>query len=183
MIARRLIQIFLLLIGFGFFAAACVGGGAPPPANQAAPTYFVTQYVTQIVATVPTSTPEPEPTSTPWPTPTLEWDPFAVPVSFPLVGCPGSRLQVGGMAFVAMTDSVAYLYSTYDTDDDPGMRKLVNGEKMYIMDGAWCSTQRKVMWQVYMLSDQRIGFVAEGDGNIYWLLPLSPKEPTPRVRP
>ena len=182
---RKLISVSLGFLYLALFVSACVVSGGPPaPSTQAGPTYFLTQYVTQIVATAPTSTLQPTSTSTPWPTPTLEWDPFAAPVTFPRVGCAGSRLSVGAMAFVAWVDARTRLYSTADTLDDPGMRNLVVGEKLQVIDGPSCAyvnNNRQLMWKVYMLADKLTGFAMEGDGNTYWILPLSPKEPTPNI--
>jgi hypothetical protein len=173
----------LVLLSLAMLASACVvSGPSPAPSSQAGPTYFLTQFVTQVVATAPTPTPEPTLTKTPWPTPTLEWDPYSAPVSYPLTGCTGSRLHLGGMAFVAITDAVARLYFPYSPptiEDNPGIRSLQVGEIMHITGGPWCEN-KLLIWQVYMLSDKKEGLVVEGDGNTYWILPMSPKEPTPR---
>jgi hypothetical protein len=178
------LQIAVLLVCLALLVSACVASSQPPaPASQANPTYYITQYVTQVVATAPTSTPDPTLTPTPWPTPTLEFDPFSVPVHYPLTGCAGSRILKGGMAFVAQTNAaITKIFSSPSPEDNPGMRPLVVGEILYIMDGAWCEN-KMLIWQVYALSDSLVGFVVEGDGVNYYLLPMSPKEPTPKVKP
>lgn len=179
----KILLIVVLLFGLALFASACVASGQPPaPASQANPTYFITQYVTQVVATAPTSTPDPTLTPSPWPTPTLEWDPFSAPVHYPLTGCAGSRIQKGGMAFVAQTNAaITKIFSSPSPEDNPGMRPLLVGEILYIMDGAWCEN-KMLIWQVYAMSDKKIGFVVEGDGMTYYLLPMSPSEPTPKIK-
>lgn len=179
----KFLQIAVLLLGIALFASACVASSQPPaPASQANPTYYITQYVTQVVATAPTSTPDPTLTPSPWPTPTLEWDPFSAPVQYPLAGCAGSRVRKGGMAFVAQTNAaITKIFSSPSPEDNPGMRPLVAGEILYVMDGAWCEN-KMLIWFVYAMSDGMRGFVVEGDGINYYLLPMSPKEPTPKVR-
>lgn len=181
--SSKILWVATALLGVTLFISACVVSGQPPaPASPANPTYFITQYVTQVVATAPTSTPDPTVTPSPWPTPTLEWDPFAVPIYFPDTGCAGSRLQKGGMAFVAQTNaSITRIFSHPVVEDNPGMRDLVAGEILYIMDGTWCEN-RMLIWQIYAMSDGKQGYVVEGDGNQYWLLPMSPSEPTPKIK-
>jgi hypothetical protein len=50
----------LVLLSLAMLASACVvSGPSPAPSSQAGPTYFLTQFVTQVVATAPTPTPEP----------------------------------------------------------------------------------------------------------------------------
>lgn len=170
---------FAFLIGLlALSTAACIVAGPPAQPSPAYQTPQVTRIVTQIVIPAPTYTQPPTPTKTPYPTPTLEWDPFSAPIYFPNVGCAASRLQLGGMAFVALTDANTRLYYDKEPFEDPGIRKLDYGEKMQIIDGPWCF-ERNLVWKVYMVADKRVGHVIEGDGKVYWILPLSPAEPTP----
>lgn len=182
----KLLWVATAFVSLALIASACIAAGQPAaPASSVEPTYYITRFVTQIIATQPTYTPYPTLTPSPWPTPTLKWDPFAAPIYFPDTGCAASRLQKGGMAFVAQTDAaITRLFSSPEIADNPGMRPLVTGEKLYIFDdenSPWCEN-KMLIWLAYALSDQKQGFVVEGDGKTYWLLPMSPAEPTPKVK-
>jgi hypothetical protein len=166
----------LLLISGLFLVSACSGattteGGTPAPTAQ--PTVWVTTFVTQIIATVPSPTASPLPTTTPFPTATLEWDPYSVPIYYPLAGCPASRLKKGDRATVASLDRPWRISFTEEVLSDPGIRDLTLGETLKIDDGPWC-IQGYVVWKIIADSDKTEGFVAEGNGDEYWLLPLPP---------
>jgi hypothetical protein len=47
---------------------------------------------------------------------------------------------------------------------------LVAGEELSVIDGPVCE-RGALVWKV-VASDGQTGFVAEGDGNTYWLMPL-----------
>jgi len=156
------------------FVPACLS--VAPQATQAVqmvyPTIVITQYITQVVAT-PTITPVPPPTTVSKQTPStvkVGWDPFTVQIYYPVVGCVASRLHVGDVAFVA--NEGVDLYNTKDTGYSPTYRKLLPGEMVDITKGAWCSNG-SLTWKV-ATADGLEGFVAEGNGETYWLLPMPP---------
>jgi hypothetical protein len=166
----------LAVIGLSFFlfVPACLS--VVPRATQAVqvvyPTVLITQYVTQVVAT-PTITPTPLPTSASNPQPAAVntgWDPFTVEIYYPIVGCVASRLHEGDVAFVA--NQGVDLYNSKDTGYSPVYRKLAAGEMVDIIKGPWCSAGA-VIWKVGT-ADGLEGFVPEGDGETYWLLPMPP---------
>jgi hypothetical protein len=168
-LALAVIGLSLLL-----FVPACLS--VAPRATQAVqvvyPTVVITQYITQVVAT-PTITPVPPPTSESKQTPSVEnvgWDPFTVQIYYPLIGCVASRLHEGDVAFVA--NAGVDLYNTKDTGYSPTYRKLLPGEMVDITKGPWCSNGA-VIWKVDT-ADGLAGFVPEGDGETYWLLPMPP---------
>jgi hypothetical protein len=166
----------LAVIGLSLFlfVPACLS--VAPQATQSVqvvyPTIVITQYVTQVVAT-PTITPIPPPTSAVKQAPSTVntgWDPFTVQIYYPLVGCVASRLHEGDVAFVA--NAGVDLYNTKDTGYSPTYRKLLPGEMVDITKGPWC-TNGALVWKVGT-ADGLAGFVPEGDGNTYWLLPMPP---------
>jgi hypothetical protein len=166
-------------------ASGCAGSGMPEaPAQSINPTVVVVQYVTQVVATV---TPSP-PTATPLP-PTeapvvvnTGFDPFRVEVYYPLMGCPvASRLHAGERAFVANNrNGTLGLHWSANVGDAPIWRKLGGGEVLDILDGPYCRTQ-SLVWKVIAADDQ-IGFVSEGNGEEYWLLPMGEKVDKKRMK-
>jgi len=166
----------LALIGLSFvlFVPACLSFA--PRSTQAVqvvyPTIVITQYITQVVAT-PTITPPPPPTSAPNQTPSVVnvgWDPFTVQIYYPIVGCVASRLHEGDVAFVA-NEGVDLLQSK-DIGFSPIFRTLVPGEMVDVKKGPWCSNG-SLIWKVTTAEDED-GFAAEGNGEIYWLLPMPP---------
>jgi hypothetical protein len=166
----------LALIGLSFvlFVPACLS--LAPRSTQAVqvvyPTIVITQYITQVVAT-PTITPPPPPTSISNQTPSVVnvgWDPFTVQIYYPIVGCVASRLHEGDVAFVA-NEGVDLLQSK-DIGFSPIYRTLVTGEMVDITKGPWCSSGT-LIWKV-TTAEGEDGFAAEGDGEIYWLLPMPP---------
>lgn len=156
-----------------------------PPTAEAnlEPTIWITQVVTQIVATAPSPTPTQIPTPTPWPTATLEWDPFSQPFYYPLSGCAASRLKKGEMAFVGSLAGNPRISLSDQVFADPGIRNLVMGEYLHIVSNPVCERQT-LIWQARAVSDNTVGYVKEGDGVTYWLFPASPAIPTPkRIKP
>jgi hypothetical protein len=174
----------LVLLSLVLFSAACTGSGetATAAVQTAEPTVWLTTFVTQIVATVPSPTPTLIPTPTIPPTIPPAWDPWALPIYFPIIDCVASRLHKGDMAFVAGIGQHSRLFATKQIFDDPGRRELQMGETLQIIGGASCSGGWLV-WEAYMVADRKRGFVVEGNGDVYWLLPLSPTVPTPKKKP
>lgn len=165
-------------------ASGCVPAGPQgAPAQSQNATMVVVQYVTQVIAT---TTPAP-PTSTPRPvtkTPQIVntgFDPFKVMPYYPLMGCPvASRLHVGDRAFVASNrNGTLDLHWSANVGDSPIFRHLGSGEVLDILDGPYCRTQ-SIVWEV-IGADNQIGYVSEGNGDEYWLLPMGEKAPKNRV--
>jgi hypothetical protein len=132
----------------------------------------VVQYVTQVVATV---TPAP-PTATALP-PTaaparIGFDPYTVPIYFPLKGCQiASRLHIGDRATVGNTRSGTLgLHMSANIGDAPLFRKMNPGEVIEVIGGPFCR-DGSLVWEVLIGEDEH-GYVAEGNGDNYWLLPL-----------
>lgn len=169
--------ILTVLLGLGGTLTACVTTTAQPVENEAnvQPVVLITQVVTQIVAT-PTITPVPPPTSaaahTTVPASSGGYDPFSAPIYYPIQGCFASRLHVGDVAFVANGTGVIGIHQTRDIGYAPMWRYLEAGELMDIIKGPWCD-RGALVWKV-ATHDGYIGFVPEGDGNTYWLLPMPP---------
>jgi hypothetical protein len=166
----------LAVIGLSFFlfvpACLSVTPRSTQPAQVVYPTVVITQYITQVVAT-PTITPTPLPTTVSKQASSVVntgWDPFTVQIYYPIVGCVASRLYEGDVAFVA-NDGVD-LYNTKDTGYSPIYRKLNPGEMVDIVKGPWCSSG-SIVWKVGT-ADGLEGFVPEGNGETYWLLPMPP---------
>lgn len=178
---RRLILLMLL----GSFIAGCgaLSQEAAAPANLN-PTVVIVQYVTQVVATV---TPSP-PTATPLPPTAVTiktgFDPFSVPIYYPLMGCPvASRIHVGDRVFVANDrGGTLGLHYSANVGYAPIIRKLSPGEILDVIDGPYCQTL-SLVWKVIAPSDGRLGYVSEGNGNEYWLLPLGEKVDKELLKP
>lgn len=171
----RLIRIIPAAVILLLAACAPVGMDAQGAQNLS-PTVVLVQYVTQVVATV---TPAP-PTLTPVP-PTAQpvmrtgYDPYSVKVYYPLMGCGvASRLHVGERAFVANNrKGTLGLHMSGNIGDAPIFRKLNPGEILDLVEGPYCQTG-SLVWGVIDAEDQK-GFVAEGNGETYWLLPMGEK--------
>jgi hypothetical protein len=185
------ILIFLMVILIVLFGVIIIvtlnrDQAAPiPPTVETTlqPTIWITQVVTQIVATAPSPTPTQIPTSTQFPTSTLAWDPFSAPLYYPISNCAASRLYKGDMAFVGNLAGVPRISLTDQVFADPGIRELVMGEYLHITSNPVCE-QNTVIWEVRAISDDTVGYVKEGDGDTYWLFPASPAIATPRrLRP
>jgi hypothetical protein len=166
------------LLLFSMFSA-CKGATSQATSQPqvVAPTIIVTQVVEYVVATLPPSTSTPVPSPTSAPVHSTTWDPFSAPVYYPVVGCVASRLHIGDVAFVAQVDRPAFLYYYKEIAGDPGVRQLQTGEHLEITKGPWCS-DGSLVWQV-RAGDKHQYFAVEGDGEIYWLLPLAPFVPSP----
>lgn len=161
-----------LLAGLMLALAGCAGAATPaqPVIN---PTIVIVQYVTQVVATItpapPVATPVP---ATQKPPASTGFDPYSVQPYFPLKGCAvASRLSVGDMAYVAIGQEQFGIHYSRDVGFSPIARKLVPGEILYIIDNATCN-RNGLVWKVLADSDDTIGFVLEGNGEVYWLMPL-----------
>jgi hypothetical protein len=171
---KRLAWLFIFSI-FAIALYGCAPTGAEPGAPQSLnPTVVVVQYVTQVVAT-PTpaaATAVPLPTAAPAAQAAqIGFDPFTVPIYYPLKGCSiASRLHVGDRAVVADTrGGTLGLHMTADVGDSPIFRKLVPGEIVDIVGGPFCRTE-SLVWEVFTV-EQEHGFLSEGNGNSYWVLP------------
>jgi hypothetical protein len=140
------------------------------------PTVLVKQFVTQVVATptvAPTPIPEePVPAVVAKPAANGEWDPYSAPIYYPIPGCVASRLHKGDVAFVANGAGTMSIFQTKDIGFAPIYRHLNAGELMDIIQGPWCD-RGAVTWKIAS-ADGYVGFVPEGDGSVYWLLPMPP---------
>ncbi len=164
----------VIALSIFLFVSACltVAPRSTQPAQVVYPTIVITQYVTQVVAT-PTITPTPLPTSASNQTPAevkVGWDPYTVEIYYPVVGCVASRLHEGDVAYVA--NQGVDLLQSKDIGYAPSFRALVPGEMVDVTKGPWCSNG-SLMWKV-TTTDGLKGFAAEGNGEIYWLLPMPP---------
>jgi hypothetical protein len=73
---------------------------------------------------------------------------------------------------VANGAGVLGIHQTKDIGYAPIWRHLEAGEAMDIVKGPWCD-QGSIIWKV-ATADGYVGFVPEGNGQIYWLLPMPP---------
>jgi hypothetical protein len=173
---KKSIAILGFILGIALLVSACVSS-VPESEQQpqgSQPKIVITQFITQVVAT-PTITPTPEPTEVvkeAVPVYSSGWDPFSVPIYYPLRGCVASRLHEGDVAFVANGAGTLGIHYSKDTRESPIFRRLESGEAIDIVKGPWCDSGF-VIWKVAS-ADGYIGFVPEGDGSVYWLLPMSP---------
>lgn len=150
--------------------------GAAQEVQSSAPTVIIQQLVTQVVATsVPVEATPVPPTVAPVQVVNTGWDPLSAPIYYPMMGCVASRLYVGDRAFAAYGADRNGLHYSEDIGDAPIFRHMVPGEIMEIIDGPYCE-RGAVVWKVFALADEQVGFVAEGDGGTYWLLPLPPTD-------
>lgn len=162
-----------LLAGLVLIISGCalLPATAQPAAN---PTVVIVQYVTQVVATV---TPAPPAVDTPVP-PTQAapasaggYDPFSVEPYYPLTGCQvASRLHVGDVAFVATGGEVYGIHYSRNVGFAPIARKLTPGETLFIIGDPTCN-RNGLVWEVLADADDTRGFVLEGNGESYWILP------------
>jgi hypothetical protein len=159
-----------LLLGLSLLLAGCAAPAQPPPPN---PTVIIVQYITQVVATVtpaPPVTPLPPP-PTRTPARPVGFDPYSVQAYYPIAGCPmASRLHVGDIAFVATGGEQFGIHVSRDIGFSPIQRKLQPGELLYIIDNPTCN-KNGLVWGVLADADNAKGFVIEGNGETYWILP------------
>lgn len=169
----------MLVVGLVLVAYGCTSATPNQPVQIVYPTVIITQYVTQVVATVTPQGPVPTP-APPTPRPvSVGFDPYSVPIYYPLMFCPvASRLHVGDKAFVAYGADKLGLHQSADIGYAPIWRKLVPGEVLDVIDGPYCM-RKALAWEV-LTEDEKVGYVAEGDGEVYWLLPLG--EPVERSK-
>lgn len=177
---RKLQFLIALLVGMALVTSSCapVDTAAPQSLN---PTVVVVQYVTQVVATVtpapPTAIPLAEEPEAPVIQPVLSsgFDPYKVDIYYPLLGCQiASRLHAGDRAFAADTrNGTLGLHMSANIGDAPIHRKVGAGEVLEVIEGPFCR-DLSLVWKV-IAADGQEGFVAEGNGNSYWMLPLGEK--------
>ena len=154
---------------FTIIGCASLQPTTQPPAD---PTVVIVQYVTQVVATITPAPPLP-PTNTPTPKVVTAggYDPYSVQPYYPVEGCPAaSRLHVGDVAFVASGTDSLNIHMSRNVGFAPVIRKLTPGELLYITEEATCN-RNGMVWGVVADSDLTQGFVMEGNGETYWLLP------------
>ena len=137
----------------------------------------VTKVVTEVyVPTVPTSTPTPVPTETPAPVAVSSgWNPYAVPIYYPIIGCAASRLHLGDTALIVYSGGRIGLYFEKNVDFNPILKYPPAGTEVNIIDGPWCD-EDMLLWKVSIYEGEAEieGYFPEGDGEEYWLLPLAP---------
>jgi len=163
---------FVLLASLLLIFTGCAGTPVtqPPPAN---PTVIIVQYVTQVVATITPAPPLP-PTTAPTPRVVTSsgFDPYSVKPYYPIDGCPvASRLHVGDVAFVASGTDSLNIHISRNVGFAPDIRRLTPGELLYITKEATCNANGLV-WGVVADADFADGFVLEGNGENYWILPF-----------
>lgn len=158
-----------------FFIAACSGSPQAAVGTEPVgyPTVYVTQFITPVVATSLPGTPTPAPTATPGVSSSTAWDPFSVPVYYPLIGCSASRLHVEDRAFVASAGGRIGIYTRKNLAFEPTLYIPPAGTELIIIDGPYCNAS-VIFWQVMTPDEEIQGYMPEGDGNTYWLLPLPP---------
>ncbi len=94
------------------------------------PTVYITQFVTQVVTTreAPAEHPAPAVVNTPVPASAANistgFDPFAVPIYYPLMGCAASRLHVGDVASIQYSAKNIGLYHYKSLAFEPDLRYL-----------------------------------------------------------
>ena len=179
MTAFRKIIMVCVLMSLVLLSTGCSNASNSEDGGEkiVSPTVFVTVFVTPITATPPPVTPLPTPIPTqPPPQPVDDPNaPWNVPIYFPGPGCSASRLHVEDRAFVAATGDFARVYNSTNIPYDPGVRDLVPGEEMRIIAGPKCDNDW-VFWMVKMDNDELKGWVPEGNGETYFLLPLVSSE-------
>jgi hypothetical protein len=139
------------------------------------PTLVPTQISTIVITEIITPTPEPiQPTAPPAPTtgPTVKptFDPFSAPIYYPLPDCVASRLHVGDTAMVSFVGGANGIRTSADVSIDNIEAYAQPGDQLIIMDGPWCS-YGTIVWLVKTGAGY-IGFTPEGNGEVYWLLPV-----------
>ena len=152
--------------------SGCAGASttAQIPVN---PTVIIVQYVTQVVATVTPAPPTPTtvPATKSAPAASTGYDPYSVEPYYPIAGCAmASRLHIGDLAFVAAGGDQFGIHIDRGVGFSPLKRKLVQGEMLNIIGEASCN-KNGLVWEVLAESDDTRGFVLEGNGDVYWLVP------------
>jgi hypothetical protein len=175
-IERRFLPFFIVFL-IPLVLSACTGASTPVEGEVLPPKVFVTFYVTPIIATPAPITPQPPAAETKPAAPTAfdPNSPWNAPVHFPGPGCSASRLYPEDRAFVAAIGEFSRVYKTKQIQFDPGVRDLVPGEEMTILYGPLCD-EDWLFWFVELDADELQGFVPEGNGNVYYLLPAPPLE-------
>jgi hypothetical protein len=174
---RKMLVSLLPLIVLLVILPACSQNAAE--ARSGPQVVVITQVATQIVVpTAPTYTPQPPPTATPAAVsiPTGGWDPFSVPIYYPIIGCAASRLHLGDTAIVANSGHPKVgIYKYKEWDFEPNLYQPPLGTELEIVDGPWCH-EGWLFWQVEQLNTSEnleiVGYMPEGDGEEYFLLPL-----------
>jgi hypothetical protein len=168
---------FIFLVSLTLFAmllilSGCAGSPATtlPPSN---PTVIIVQYITQVVATVTPAPPLPA-TSAPTSKPVASggFDPYSVKPYYPIRDCAmASRLHVGDVAFVASGADSTNLHVSRNVGFAPVVRRLTPGELLYVTEDPTCN-RNGLVWGVVADADFAKGFVLEGNGETYWILPF-----------
>lgn len=167
--AHRFLFLVSLLI---LLAVACISSAPAAPTQEIPKTILVTQLVTEVVITPtpePTDTPAPTRTPPPPPTPTATFNPYAVPIYYPLANCVGSRLHVGDVAMVSLGGRANAIRYGVDLTVDNIIDYAQPGQLLDIIGGPYCNSGW-IVWQV-QTKNGVIGFTPEGNGSEYWLLP------------
>ncbi len=177
LIKKQKRPLMMVLVAFFAVTLACrveapriVMEENPTPTSQ--PTLIITQVVTEII----TPTPQPVlPTSPPTqanePTLTPTYDPFSVPIYYPLPDCVASRLRKGDTAMVSYQGGDnAIRYSPDMSLSENIVHYASPGDRLIIRDGPYCS-YGWLVWFVETL-DGFLGYTPEGNGESYWLLPV-----------
>lgn len=176
-IKKKTLVLLGLVSSLMVFVSACIGSVAQSPQQPQViyPTVVITQFVTQVVATpttAPTVAPKPV-VQAAAPVTTGGWDPMSVPIYYPLRGCVASRIHEGDVAFVANNAGGLGIHYSKDVHYSPIFRNLESGELIDIVKGPWCN-EGTIIWKA-ATDEGYIGFVAEGNGSVYWLLPMGPE--------
>jgi hypothetical protein len=173
MIARRKPVYGLLILSlFLVMTIACVTTAPAAPTQEIPKTILVTQMVTQVVITpTPEATETPIPTFTPLPSPTATatFNPYAVPIYYPLKDCVASRLHVGDVAMVSPGGTANGIRFGLDLSEENIVDYAQPGTLFVIIGGPYCS-RGWIVWEIQM-KNGLIGYTPEGNGSEYWLLP------------
>jgi len=124
---------------------------------------------TKTVGPSPTALPTKE-IAFPTPIPAVQNSFQVIPTYFPLSGCNGSRLQVGGWAYIAFGGGRNAIRSQPDVGDKNNKIGFAEeGEVVNIIGGPICS-YNWVVWEVQTSQGVR-GWTPEGDEREFWLVP------------
>ncbi len=169
--------IAILLASILLFTNACTAASSEgTDTEEVQKTIFVTQIVTLIVATPLPTEPLPPPTQF-IPTPTRT-SPPTIPgdIYYPIPGCVASRLHIGDIAYVVSLSGNTGMHIDKDVQYSPTLYMPELGEQLEVKKGPWCWEGKMIIWLFRTIrsnkDDEIEGYMAEGDGEYYWILPV-----------
>ena len=170
---RKPVYGLLILSLFLFMTIACVTTAPAAPTQEIPKTILVTQLVTQVVITPtpePTETPIPTFTPLPSPTATATFNPYAVPIYYPLKDCVASRLHIGDIAMVSPGGTANGIRYGLDLSETNIIEYAQPGTLLEIIGGPYCYDYT-VFWTVE-LEDGEKGWIAEEQQKTRYLTPV-----------